>query len=71
MWALSFMKAGRAATFTARAFTYEAKNGTPLYANWKAFFEAFRQQFYPLHESTDAMNQLESRQYHQGKRSVD
>ena len=71
LWALSFMKTGRAATFAARAFTYEAKNGTPLYANWKAFFEAFRQHFYPLHEATDAMNQLESRQYHQGKRSVD
>ena len=71
LWALSFMKTGRAATFATRAFTYEAKNGTPLYATWKNFVEAFRQQFYPLHEATDAMNQLESRQYHQGKRSVD
>ena len=65
------MKTGRAATFATHAFSHEAKNGTPLYATWKAFTKAFRQQFYPLHEATDVMNQLESRQYHQGKHSVD
>ena len=65
LWAMSYMKTGRAATFTTFAFAHEAKNGTPLYATWKAFTEAFRQQFYPLYEATDAMNQLESRQYHQ------
>ena len=32
---------------------------------------AFQYQFFPLHECTHAMNRLESRQYHQGKRSVD
>jgi Retrotransposon gag protein len=42
-----------------------------LYPSWKDFAEAFRQQFFPLHEETDAMNQLESRQYHQGKCSID
>ena len=71
LWAMSYMKTGRAATFTTFAFAYEAKNGTPLYATWKAFTEAFHQQFYPLYEATDAMNQLESRQYHQGKCLVD
>ena len=65
------MKTGRAAMFATCAFTHKAKNGTLLYGNWKAFTEAFRQQFYPLHEVTDAMNQLESRQYHQRKCSVD
>ena len=38
--------------------------------NWKAFLEAFRQHFYPLHEAIDMMNQLEFRQYHQGKCAV-
>ena len=71
LWALSFMKSGRAAIFATRVFTHEAKNGVPLYPSWKDFAEAFRQQFFPLHEATDAMNQLESRQYHQGKRSID
>jgi Retrotransposon gag protein/Zinc knuckle len=71
LWALSFMKSGREAIFATRAFTHEAKNGVPLYPSWKDFAEAFRQQFFPLHEATDAMNQLESHQYHQGKRSID
>jgi Retrotransposon gag protein/Zinc knuckle len=65
------MKTGRAAIFATRAFTHEAKNGVPLYPSWKDFTEAFRQQFFPLHEAADAMNQLESHQYHQGKRSID
>ena len=64
LWAMSYMKTGRAVTFATHAFTHEAKNGMPLYANWKAFTEAFHQQFYPLHEATGAMNQLELCQYH-------
>ena len=32
LWAMSYMKTGRAATFATRAFTHEAKNGMPLYA---------------------------------------
>jgi Retrotransposon gag protein/Zinc knuckle len=71
LWALSLMKSGRAAIFATRAFIHEAKNGVPLYLSWKDFAKAFCQQFFPLHEATDAMNQLESRQYHQGKRSID
>jgi hypothetical protein len=47
------------------------KNGVPLYLSWKDFTEAFHQQFFPLHEATDVMNQLESHQYHQGKCSID
>jgi Retrotransposon gag protein len=69
--ALSFMKTGRAAIFITCAFTHEAKNGVPLYPSWKDLAEAFCQQFFPLHEATDVMNQLESCQYHQGKRLID
>ena len=68
---MSYIKTGRAATFTTHAFTHEVKNGTSLYVDWKAFTKAFHQQFYPLHEATDAMNQLKLCQYHQGKCSVD
>jgi Retrotransposon gag protein len=71
LWALSFMKAGRAAIFATHAFTHEAKNGVPLYLSWKDFTEAFHQQFFPLHKATDVMNQLELHQYHQGKCSID
>jgi Retrotransposon gag protein len=64
------MMTGRAAIFAISAFTHEAKNGVPLYPSWKDFAKVFHQQFFPLHEATDAMNQLESRQYHQGKCSI-
>jgi Retrotransposon gag protein/Zinc knuckle len=71
LWVLSFMKSGRAVIFATHVFTHEAKNGVPLYPSWKDFGEAFRQQFFPLHEAADAMSQLESRQYHQDKCSID
>jgi Retrotransposon gag protein len=71
LWALSFMKTRRAAIFPTHAFTHEAKNCVPLHPSWKDFAEAFRQQFFPLHEATDAMNQLQSHQYHQHKCSID
>ena len=71
LWAMSFMKTGRAVSFATHAFTYEAKNGNPLYMDWKAFAEAFFQQFYSWHEAADVINQLESCQYRQGVHSVD
>jgi Retrotransposon gag protein len=61
---------GRAAIFATCAFTHEAKNSVPLYLSWKDFTEGFHQQFFPLHEATDAMDQLESHQYHQGKHLI-
>ena len=33
LWVMSYMKTGRAVTFTTCAFTHETKNGTPLYVN--------------------------------------
>jgi hypothetical protein len=71
LWMLSFMKAGRAAVFTARIFAHTTRTGKAYFKDWKHFEEAFRQQFLPLHERTDAMNRLESHQYHQGRHSVD
>jgi Retrotransposon gag protein len=70
LWVLSFMKTGRAAIFATHAFTHKAKNGVSLYPISKDFAEAFREQFFPLHEVTAVMNQLESCQYHQGKCSI-
>jgi Retrotransposon gag protein len=71
LWALSFMMSGRVAIFATHVFTHEVKNGVSLYPSWKDFTEAFRHQFFPLHKATDAMNQLELRQYHQDKHSID
>ena len=65
------MKMGRAATFASRVFAHASKTGEVRFKDWKEFKEAFRYQFFPLHECTHAMNQLESCQYHQGKCSVD
>jgi hypothetical protein len=71
LWTLSFMKSGRAATFANRVFVHESQSLTPFFKNWTAFCESFRASFYPLHEATEAMNCLESRSFHQGRRSVD
>jgi hypothetical protein len=71
LWTLSFMKSGRAATFANRVFVHESRSQTPFFEDWTAFCDSFRASFYPLHEATEAMNRLESRSYHQGRRSVD
>ena len=71
LWTLSFMKMGRAATFTLLEFAHASKTGEVCFKDWKEFEEAFWYQFFPLHECTHTINQLESCQYHQGKCSVD
>ena len=65
------MKMGRAATFTLWVFTHASKTGKVHFKDWKEFEDAFQYQLFPLHKHTHAINQLESHQYHQGKRSVD
>ena len=48
-------------------FHLQSEEWDPSLCKLKTFVEAFFQQFYPLHEATDAMNQLELCQYHQGR----
>jgi hypothetical protein len=65
------MKRGRAATFANHVFAHVDRTRRPYFTDWAAFSEAFHKTFYPVHESAEAMNRLESCNYHQGRRSVE
>ena len=56
LWTLSFMKLGEAAIFALWIFAHTLKTGKVHFKDWKEFKEAFRYQFFPLHECTSAMN---------------
>jgi len=71
MWVLSFMKAARAAAFANKTLAHEQRTGTSQYESWEAFQNAFKQEFFPLHEDVTAMTTLESQNYYQGRRTVE
>src|SRR5271155_1424663 len=72
VWALSYMKTGRAALWAAQIFRWEEENPNSLkFANWNAFRDQFREEFCPVHTDQTAINRLESMAYFQNKRSVD
>src|SRR6266700_2539879 len=71
VWAMSFMKDGRAARWAAREFELEATNGLLRFDNWAHFEKEFRKEFTPLNKEADAVNVLETPAYHQGRKSVD
>ena len=71
MWALSYMKEGRAAQFADRCLRTEAYNQFPMFETWSHFEAEFTTQFLPPHRDIDAANRLESTSFYQGKRSVE
>ena len=73
VWALSYMKSGRAGHWAAREFEYEAKSEskTLRFLDWVDFEREFRKDFTPLDEEATAINALETTAYYQGRRSVD
>ncbi len=71
VWAMSFMKDGRAARWAAREFELEATNGLLRFDDWAHFEKEFRKEFTPLNKEVDAVNVLETSAYHQGRKSVD
>jgi hypothetical protein len=71
VWAMSYMKDGRAARWAAREFEIEAADGQLRFESWADFEDEFRKEFTPLNEEVDAVNMLETATYHQGRRSVD
>jgi len=73
VWALSYMKSGRAGRWAAREFEYEAKSEskTLRFLDWVDFEREFRKDFTPLDEEATAINALETTAYYQGRRSVD
>jgi hypothetical protein len=73
VWALSYMKSGRAGRWAAREFEYEAKSESNnlRFLDWVDFEQQFRKDFTPLNEEATAINVLETTAYFQGRRSVD
>jgi hypothetical protein len=70
-WILTFMKAGRAATWADRLMRYQELHGYLRYGTWDAFTQDFKETFYPENEATEALMKLESDHYFQRKRTVD
>jgi hypothetical protein len=72
VWALSYMKSGRAAKWAARVFKWEEDNGGDAkFLDWDDFKSEFRKEFCPAHSDVTAINKLESTTYYQRNRSVD
>jgi hypothetical protein len=71
VWAMSYMKTGRASRWAAREFDSEASNGSLRFIDWLDFETEFKKDFTPLNEEVAAVNTLETTSYFQGRRSVD
>jgi Retrotransposon gag protein/Zinc knuckle len=74
MWAMSYMKTGRAQKWTARIFRWEqlAENADQTkFLDWEDFRSEFRKEFTPAHADALAINRLESTAYYQRNRSLD
>jgi len=71
IWALSYMKSGRAAKWAARVFKWEEDNGSAKFLDWDDFKSDFRKEFCPANSDAAAINKLESAAYYQKSRSVD
>jgi Retrotransposon gag protein/Zinc knuckle len=71
LWAMSYMKTGRAARWASRELEAEAREGNLRFLDWPDFEDEFRKDFLPLDAEAAAINTLETTAYFQGKRSVD
>ena len=74
MWALSYMKAGRAAKWAAWIFQWEERGenqGQNRFLDWEDFRNNFKEEFCPAHTDTAAINKLESAAYYQHSHSID
>ena len=71
IWAMSYMKTGRAGRWAAREFELEAKIGALRFTDWYDFEDEFRKDFLPLDSEATAINILEGNTYFQGRRTVD
>jgi len=74
VWAMSYMKAGRAAKWSARIFQWEEQPenvGYHKFVDWEDFLDEFKREFCPVYADSVAINQLESIAYFQKSRSVD
>ena len=71
VWAMSYMKEGRAARWADRELEFEADKGDLRFLDWLDFEAEFRKDFMPLNAEATAVNTLEGTSYFQGRRSVD
>ena len=73
VWAMSYMKSGRAAKWTARIFRWEdePENVNHRFVDWEDFRDEFKKEFCPAYADSAAINRLESMAYFQKSRSVD
>ena len=72
IWAMSYMKAGRAGCWAIQEFEQEAKTGHLCFLDWPDFESEFRKDFMLLDSEATAINILEmTTAYFQGKRMVD
>ena len=70
-WVLSYMRAGRAASFAERVVSEESETDLNKFATWEAFLEAFAASFCPEDEQSHTLMYLESDKYFQHKRTMD
>ena len=71
IWAMSYMRSGRANRWATREFELEAKDEHLRFIDWSDFEGEFRRDFLPLDAEAAAVNILETSTYFQGKRTVD
>ena len=74
VWAMSYMKAGWAAKWSARVFQWEEQPehvGYHKFVDWEDFWDKFKREFCPVYADSAAINWLESTAYFQKSRSVD
>jgi len=71
MWALSFMKGGRAARFVDRLMRNYQLTGRLPYPSYSDFAEEFANEFCPKNEIQTSRTELETVRYFQGARTVD
>jgi hypothetical protein len=65
------MKSGRAALFVDRMMCFEARIGSPKFADWSEFCKNFMVEFCLKNETQLALAKLETLGFYQGRRTVD
>jgi len=74
VWAMSYMKTGRAQKWTARVFRWEQQpenTDQTRFLDWYDFCDEFKKEFTPAHSDALAINCLESAAYYQKGRPLD
>ena len=74
IWAMSYMKSGQAAKWTAHIFRWKElseNEGCPKFLDWEDFWNKFKKKFTPAHADSLAINRLESTAYYQKGHSLD